>query len=82
MRRSGWTQATSGRAVARPAGLPAFGSSGRRRMDAAGNLAWEVPPGEWTLLRFGHAYNGSKIGPTPEDQRGPETDKLSKAATA
>jgi hypothetical protein len=52
------------------------------KMDAAGTLTWEVPPGEWTILRFGHAYNGSRIGPTPDDQRGPETDKLSKAATA
>lgn len=52
------------------------------KMDAAGQLAWEAPPGAWTLLRIGHAYNGSQIGPTPKDQRGPETDKLSKAATA
>ncbi len=50
-------------------------------MDASGNLSWDVPSGEWTLLRIGHAYNGSMIGPTPKDQRGPETDKLSKAAT-
>ncbi len=52
------------------------------KMDAAGQVAWEAPPGAWTLLRIGHAYNGSQIGPTPKDQRGPETDKLSKAATA
>jgi alpha-L-rhamnosidase len=51
------------------------------RMDAAGHLDWAVPRGEWTILRIGHAYNGSRIGPAPEDQRGPETDKLSKAAT-
>ena len=52
------------------------------KMDATGQLAWEPPPGTWTLLRFGHAYNGSQIGPAPREQRGPETDKLSKAATA
>lgn len=52
------------------------------RMDPSGAVAWDAPPGEWTLLRFGHAYNGSGIGPTPKGQGGPETDKLSKAATA
>lgn len=52
------------------------------KMDAAGKLSWTAPAGQWTVLRFGHAYNGSQIGPTLKDQRGPETDKLSKAATA
>ena len=51
------------------------------QMDAAGKLTWTAPPGAWTVLRIGHAYNGSRIGPTPKDQGGPETDKLSKAAT-
>lgn len=51
------------------------------KMDGSGKLTWHAPAGEWTVLRFGHAYNGSEIGPTPKDQRGPETDKLSKAAT-
>lgn len=52
------------------------------RMDPSGAVVWEAPAGEWTLLRLGHAYNGSGIGPTPKGQGGPETDKLSKSATA
>jgi len=52
------------------------------KMDPSGALAWDPPPGEWTVFRFGHAYNGSGIGPTPKGQGGPETDKLSKSATA
>lgn len=52
------------------------------QMDAAGGLTWDAPAGQWTVLRFGHAYNGSEIGPTPKGQGGPETDKLNKAATA
>ena len=52
------------------------------QMDATGKLTWTAPPGKWTVLRIGHAYNGSRIGPTPQGQGGPETDKLSKAATA
>jgi hypothetical protein len=37
-----------------------------RRMDAAGKLTWEVPPGNWTILRFGHTTTGVKNHPAPE----------------
>jgi hypothetical protein len=52
------------------------------RMTPDGTLDWDAPPGEWTVLRLGHASNGSEIGPALRDQRGLETDKLSRAATA
>ena len=52
------------------------------RLAPDGGLDWEAPPGAWTVLRLGHASNGSEVGPALRDQRGLETDKLSRAATA
>lgn len=51
------------------------------RMAPDGTLDWEPPPGDWTILRLGHASNGSEVGPALRDQRGLETDKLSRPAT-
>lgn len=51
------------------------------KMEPSGKLTWDAPPGEWTVLRFGHAWNGSRIGPVPKGQGGPETDKLDASAT-
>ncbi|MFT3869828.1 MAG: glycosyl hydrolase [Nibricoccus sp.] len=51
-------------------------------MNADGQLTWDAPPGDWTVLRIGHAFNGSVVRSAAKDQSGPETDKLSKAATA
>ncbi len=52
------------------------------RLDAAGRLAWEVPPGVWTILRLGHAPTGRTNNPAREEARGLECDKLSKEAAA
>ncbi|WP_321436963.1 glycosyl hydrolase [uncultured Bacteroides sp.] len=51
------------------------------KMQADGTLTWEVPAGEWTIIRFGHQWTGSCIGPVTDKVIGPETDKLSKEAT-
>lgn len=51
------------------------------QMAADGTLTWEAPAGEWTLIRFGHQFTGSCIGPVIPEVMGPETDKLSKEAT-
>ena len=32
-------------------------------MDATGHLTWEVPPGDWTIMRFGHTATGQHTGP-------------------
>lgn len=45
-----------------------------------GRLAWDVPPGNWTILRMGHTSTGKDNHPAPESGRGLECDKLSKEA--
>ena len=52
-----------------------------RQCDAQGHLVWDVPPGKWTILRFGHTPTGKDNHPAPEPGRGLESDKLSKQAT-
>ncbi len=46
-----------------------------------GRLAWNVPDGEWTLLRIGYTTTGQENYPAPLPGRGLESDKLSKEAT-
>jgi hypothetical protein len=48
------------------------------KLDANG-LKWDVPPGLWTVLRFGHTSTGVDNHPAPQGGRGLECDKLSKA---
>ena len=48
------------------------------RMDQDGHLAWDVPPGKWTILRFGHTGTGVENAPAPKSGRGLECDKLSR----
>ncbi len=50
------------------------------KMDASGTLAWDVPPGNWTVVRFGHTPTGAKNAPSPASGMGLECDKLSKEA--
>ncbi|MBM3861268.1 MAG: hypothetical protein FJ395_16700 [Verrucomicrobia bacterium] len=45
-----------------------------------GRLAWDVPAGNWTVLRVGHTITGKDNHPAPLEGRGLECDKLSKAA--
>ncbi len=45
-----------------------------------GRLAWDVPEGNWTILRIGHTTTGKDNHPAPIDGRGLECDKLSKEA--
>ncbi|HNP64070.1 MAG TPA: glycosyl hydrolase [Woeseiaceae bacterium] len=44
-------------------------------------LVWDVPAGEWTLLRMGYTTTGQENYPAPLPGRGLESDKLSKVAT-
>jgi len=51
-----------------------------RRMAADGRLAWEVPAGEWVVLRAGFTPNGTQNHPAPPEATGLECDKLSARA--
>ena len=48
------------------------------RTGADGHLAWDVPAGNWTILRLGHTPTGAVNAPSPESGRGLECDKLSR----
>ncbi|MEQ1820996.1 MAG: glycosyl hydrolase [Fimbriimonadaceae bacterium] len=50
------------------------------KMDATGNLNWDVPPGDWTILRLGHVPTGKNNHPAPPEGDGLEVDKLSREA--
>jgi hypothetical protein len=46
------------------------------RMKAGGQLDWEVPEGQWTILRVGYTPTGRRNHPAPEGGLGLECDKL------
>jgi len=46
-------------------------------MDADGNLTWEVPDGEWTVMRFGMVPTGTTNSPSAPQGKGYEIDKAS-----
>jgi hypothetical protein len=50
------------------------------KMDAVGRLTWDVPPGRWTILRFGHTTTGVVNHPAPPEGTGLECDKLDRDA--
>lgn len=45
-----------------------------------GFLEWNVPKGDWIVLRFGHTPIGTQNRPAPEGGKGLEVDKMSKKA--
>lgn len=47
------------------------------KLDAAGRLKWQVPPGDWTILRMGYQPTGRQNHPAPIEGRGLEISKLS-----
>ncbi len=51
-----------------------------QRLSPAGKLDWQVPPGHWTIMRFGRTLTGQTTRPAPDPGLGFETDKLSRAA--
>ena len=50
------------------------------RMGADGRLQWDVPPGRWIVLRFGHTVAGGTSRQAQAEGFGLECDKLSKRA--
>ena len=45
-------------------------------MDSEGNLSWQAPEGDWTVLRIGYTSTGIKNHPASEGGHGLECDKL------
>jgi len=50
------------------------------KMADDGTLSWDVPEGEWTLLRLGHGSTGVINHPAPKSGTGLEADKMSRRA--
>ncbi len=48
------------------------------KMDAEGNLNWEVPEGKWTVMRFGMTPTGVKNDPAAPQGKGYEVDKANR----
>lgn len=46
-------------------------------MDADGMLTWDVPDGEWTVMRFGMVPTGTENSPSAPQGKGYEIDKAS-----
>lgn len=52
------------------------------KMQPNGNLVWDAPAGEWTILRIGHGFSGAVVGPALKGQTGPCLDQMDASATA
>jgi hypothetical protein len=65
-----------------PAGLSTAKESVREITSAFvnGRLSWDVPAGNWTILRLGHVPTGKNNHPAPPEGDGLEVDKLSREA--
>jgi len=50
------------------------------RLQPDGRLDWDVPAGDWTIMRFGVRNNGANTRPAPEPGLGFECDKMSTAS--
>ncbi len=50
------------------------------KLQADGRLVWDVPPGEWTIVRLGARSTGANTRPAPAAGLGLESDKFSKKA--
>ena len=50
------------------------------KLTADGKLNWQVPAGEWVVLRFGYTPTGAINHPATKEGEGLECDKFSKAA--
>ena len=50
------------------------------KLAADGRLRWDVPPGNWIILRLGYTPIGVENHPAPKEGTGLECDKLSKTA--
>ncbi|WP_345948962.1 glycosyl hydrolase [Mucilaginibacter sp. PAMB04274] len=70
------TEALSTADVALPAAQDVLDIS--KNMDAKGNLDWNVPKGEWVIIRTGMRFINVMNGPASFEAEGLEVDKLSR----
>jgi hypothetical protein len=52
------------------------------RLSPDGTLSWEVPSGEWIVLRIGMSPTGMKNSPASAEGQGLEVDKMNRALAA
>ncbi len=50
------------------------------KMDADGNLSWEAPGGDWSILRLGYTCTGSHVSTSSGDWQGSVLDYMSTEA--
>ncbi|MBK9138564.1 MAG: hypothetical protein IPM17_07365 [Verrucomicrobia bacterium] len=50
------------------------------RLTSDGWLSWDVPAGDWTIMRFGRTTTGANTRPAPAPGLGLESDKFDRAA--
>ena len=50
------------------------------KLETGGRISWDVPEGDWTILRIGHTCTGAINAPASPEGTGLECDKLSKEA--
>ncbi len=51
-----------------------------KNLSVDGQLVWDVPPGKWTIMRFGRTLTGQTTRPAPQPGLGFESDKFTRAA--
>ena len=51
-----------------------------KQLKPDGSLQWKVPPGKWTIMRFGVRSTGATTRPAPKPGLGFESDKLDRSA--
>ncbi len=50
-----------------------------KQLSTTGQLNWQVPPGQWTIMRFGRTLTGQTTRPAPDPGLGFESDKFARA---
>lgn len=50
------------------------------KLASDGTLTWSVPPGQWTIMRFGRTITGQTTRPSPKPGLGLESDKFDASA--
>ncbi|MFA7368485.1 MAG: glycosyl hydrolase, partial [Kiritimatiellales bacterium] len=67
--------ADDGTSAVKPAQIQNISAS----LDSAGKLIWEIPAGNWTILRVGMSPTGVQNNSAPKEGKGMETDKMNAA---